>query len=101
MSEWKAFREELLQDADTKAAYDAHAVDRAIARAIIAQRIAEGLTQQEVADRMEVPQGNVSRLESGATLPTLGTLQKVANALGVTLTIHLGEQIVPLCEGNA
>lgn len=100
MSEWKEFREELLQDPEVKAAYDAHAADRAIARAVIAQRIAGNLTQQEMAARMEVPQGNVSRLESGTLMPTISTLQKAARALGVPLEIRFGAQVVPLNEGK-
>lgn len=100
MSEWKDFRDELLQDPETKAAYDAHAADRAIARAVIAQRIAANVTQQEMASRMAVPQGNVSRLESGTLMPTIGTLQKAAKALGVPLEIRFGGQVVALHDVN-
>ncbi len=96
MDDWKDFREELLSDPETKAAYDAHAADRAIARAVIAQRIADGVTQQEMAARMSVPQGNVSRLESGARTPTIATLQKAAAALGVPLELRFGGQVVRL-----
>ena len=49
MSEWKEFREELMQDPDVKAAYDAHAPERELARALIAQRIATSVTQKEMA----------------------------------------------------
>lgn len=96
MDEWKVFREELLSDPATKAAYDAHAADQAIARAVIAQRIQAGVTQQEMASRMDVPQGNVSRLESGTRLPTIATLQKAAAALGVPLELRFGSQVVRL-----
>lgn len=47
MSEWKELREELLQDPDVKAAYDAHAPERELARALIAQRIAASVTQNK------------------------------------------------------
>lgn len=96
MSEWKDFRGELMQDPEVKRAYDAHAADREIARAIIRQRVAEQVTQREMAEKMNVPQGNVSRLESGDRTPTLDTLQRAAAALGVALEIRFGAQVVTL-----
>lgn len=48
MSEWKELREELMQDPDVKTAYDAHAPERELARALIAQRIAASVTQKEM-----------------------------------------------------
>ena len=47
MSEWKEFREELMQYPDVKAAYDAHAPERELAHALIAQRIAASVTQKK------------------------------------------------------
>ena len=100
MSEWKEFREELMQDPDVKAAYDAHAADRELARAIIRQRMEQKITQQELAERMQVPQGNISRLESGSRTPTLETLRRAATALGVPLEIRFGSQTVALFDGK-
>ena len=48
MSEWKEFREELMQYPDVKAAYDAHAPERELAHALIAQHIAASVTQKEM-----------------------------------------------------
>ena len=101
MSEWKEFREELMQDPDVKAAYDAHAPEREIARALIAQRIAANVTQKEMADKMNVPQGNISRMESGKRTPTIATLQKAARALNVPLEIRFVNQVVYLSKGKA
>ena len=49
MSEWKEFREEMMQYPDVKAAYDAHAPERELAHALIAQHIATSVTQKEMA----------------------------------------------------
>lgn len=100
MSEWKEFREELLRDPEVKAAYDAHAADRELARAIIRQRLEMKISQQEMAEKMKVPQSNVSRLESGSRTPTLETLQRAAVALGVPLEIRFGSQVVALFGGK-
>ena len=64
---------------------------------------AEITTDQTVADlaaKMNVPQSNVSRLESGTRTPTLETLQRAAAALGVPLEIRFGSQIVALSGGK-
>ena len=100
MSEWKEFRDELLRDPDVKAAYDAHAADRELARAIIRQRLEKKVSQQEMALKMNVPQSNVSRLESGTRTPTLETLQRATDALGVPLEIRFGSQVVALSSGK-
>ena len=94
MDDWKEFREELLQDPEVREAYDARAVERALARAMIEQRLAKQVTQKELAGKMKMPQGNVSRLESGTLSPTIATLQKAAQALNVPLEIRFGDQII-------
>ena len=94
MTDWKEFREELLQDPEVKEAYEARTVERELARAVLQQRVAQKVTQKEMAEKMEVPQGNVSRLESGTRVPTIGTLQKAAQALNVPLEIRFGNQVV-------
>ena len=53
MSEWKEFREELLQDPEVKQAYEARAVERELARAVLQQRIAQKVTQKEMAEKMD------------------------------------------------
>lgn len=48
-------------------------------------RQAAGLTQQQLADRAATTQPVIARLELGVRLPTLRTLEKVAQALGQDL----------------
>ena len=52
---------------------------------LIEARKKAGLTQSEVARRMNVPQSAVVRLESGTHSPTLSTLSRYAAAIGVKL----------------
>lgn len=44
----------------------------------------KGLTQKELADRVELHQSQIHRYESGASQPTLDALRKLALALAVT-----------------
>ncbi len=46
----------------------------------------KGLTQQELAAELDYEKSNMSRLESGNIDPRASTLNKVAKALGVTLS---------------
>lgn len=45
----------------------------------------KGISQQDLAAKCNFEKSNMSRLESGGVNPTLSTLEKVANALDITL----------------
>ena len=49
-----------------------------------------GLTQSELAEKSGVPQETISRIERGRSNPTLGTLEKLAKAMGVEITVKVG-----------
>ncbi len=55
-------------------------------------REAAGLTQRDLAARMSTSQAAVARLEAGRTSATLTTLQRVAAALDMTITVNLAQQ---------
>jgi transcriptional regulator with XRE-family HTH domain len=57
-------------------------LDRASANLVAARRKA-GLTQEELADRCGLHRTEISLLERGGREPRLGTLVKLAEALGV------------------
>ena len=78
----KEYRKKLLADPEVKAAYDALEDEYALARAIIQARITSGLTQEELAQRMETTQSVIARLESGKALPSSRTLLRIAEATG-------------------
>ena len=73
-----------------RAAYEEEqAPEFAIARAIIAARTGAGLSQAELAARMETLQPFVARLESGPTMPSIRMLLKVAEATGTVPEFRL------------
>ena len=59
-----------------------------LARAVIEARTAAGLTQEELARRMETTQSVVARLEGGNARPSTRTLNKLAVATGTRLRIR-------------
>ena len=48
-----------------------------------ALRNAAGMTQQQLADKLEMRATNITRLENGGRSPTWETVIKIADALGV------------------
>ena len=53
-------------------------------------RARHGLTQAQLAEKCDMDQADISRIERGATSPTARTLQRIAAALGadVRLVAH-------------
>jgi len=47
-------------------------------------RLAKGLTQGDLCRKLEVDRAYMSNIESGKKNPTLSTLEKIANALGIS-----------------
>ncbi len=45
----------------------------------------KGLTQEELAELIQMEQNSISVMESGRNFPTLGTLEKIAAVLDVNL----------------
>ena len=56
-------------------------------KAVIGARLAAGLTQRQLAERMGTSQAAIARLESGTRLPTIETLYRLAQILGIDFTI--------------
>ena len=49
-------------------------------------RLAAGLTQAELARRTGIHRPNIARVEAGRHTPSLDTLARIANAIGVSTT---------------
>jgi ribosome-binding protein aMBF1 (putative translation factor) len=68
-------------------AYEELAPEFALARAVIGARVTLGLTQEQLARRMDTTQSVIARLESGRTRPSTQTLARLATATGTRLRI--------------
>jgi transcriptional regulator with XRE-family HTH domain len=58
-----------------------------VAMQVVELREKHGLTQAQLADRSGIDQGDISRIERGATSPTARTLQRIADALGADVRL--------------
>jgi DNA-binding XRE family transcriptional regulator len=73
-----------------EAAYQALAIEYAVASEMLAARARAGLTQEAVATRMGTSKSAVSRLESaGKHAPSLDSLKRYAEAVGCKIEIRL------------
>ena len=70
----------------------------ALGEQVRALRVAAGITQAELADRIGTSQPAVAHLEGGRRTPTLVTLQKLAQALGRDVTLQVSCQDTRGCE---
>ena len=76
-----------MKNKDYQKAHAALAPEFALARAVINARVTAGLTQEQLAQRMDTTQSVIARLESGRTRPSTQTLERLATATGTRLQI--------------
>ena len=63
-----------------------------LAEAVRLRREELGWSQRQLAERAGMSQSAVTRFEAGGATPTLPLLDRLAEALGLTLTVSLGPQ---------
>jgi HTH-type transcriptional regulator / antitoxin HipB len=73
-------------------AYEAARLRFELAEAVRMRREELGWSQRQLAERAGMTQPGVARFEAGGTTPTLPLLERLAGALGLTLTVSLGPQ---------
>ena len=87
----KNFRETLneqMNDPAFRAEWIAMEPERQIIRALIEGREARDMTQKQLSEATGIPQADISRLENGTANPSLRTLKRLADGLGMTLKVE-------------
>lgn len=85
----KEWLDEELKDPEFKRHYDEVAVKWGVAMEIVEARQRAKMTQGQLAQRIGDRQQNVSRIESGEQNVTVGTLGKIAKAVGGRLVVKI------------
>lgn len=88
MMDWDTHKKILLKDPEFRKVYEESRLEYEIARAIIRARIEKGLTQKQLADKLNTRQSVISRVESANTTPSLSLLKRLAQALNTTLQVQ-------------
>ncbi len=88
MSKFNQYLAEQLRDPAFKAEYDALEAEFAIIQAMITARQKTGMTQKQLAERTGIHQSDISKLERGHGNPSLRTLIRLAEGLGMKLKVE-------------
>ena len=75
------------EDLEYRREYEALEEEFALIEALMIARAQSGLTQAEVAERMNTTQAVIARLEGGKSKPSTRTLERYAKATGTRLRI--------------
>lgn len=84
---YQGLKKRFLKHPGIRKAYEDLEPEYAIAQAVIARRMAKGMTQAALARKIGTKQSAIARLEAGATNPTIKVLEKVAQALDARLEV--------------
>lgn len=87
MSDFRKHLEASLEDPEFRREWEAQAAEREVMRLIVEARMAEGMTQAELAHACGMKPANLCRLENGNGNPSVATLSKIAHGLGRKLEI--------------
>jgi ribosome-binding protein aMBF1 (putative translation factor) len=78
--------------AESRAARKVFTHASVFASALMQARKASGMTQSALAEKSGVQQADISRMENGSMIPTLNTFMNLMDALGVTVTLKIGDK---------
>lgn len=84
---------EQLKDPKFREEYEKLQPEYEFRNALIGARLRAKLTQAQLAERMGLKQSAIARLESGRQMPTLTTLLKLTEVLGVAFTVTPGGKV--------
>ena len=88
MTNLNDFIKERKKDENFKKEYDALEPEFSIIQAMIDARKSTGMTQKELAEKTGINQSDISRLETGSANPSLRTLQRLAEGMGMKLKLE-------------
>jgi HTH-type transcriptional regulator / antitoxin HipB len=74
---------------EAAAAYEQTRLRYELGETVRARREELGWSQRQLAERAGMTQPGIARFEAGGTTPTLPVLERLATALGLTLTVSL------------
>jgi transcriptional regulator with XRE-family HTH domain len=94
---------EELRDPDFRHEWDRTTVARAVALKVLAYRTEHGLSQRGLAQKLDMTQPQLARLEAGQHNPTIDTLARLAQTLDIefAIDVHPRQRVPKLLSGRA
>lgn len=77
-----------MQDPEFRAEWERQEPEFAVIRAILDARIAKNLSQKQLSELTGINQADISRIENGNGNPSIRTLQRLAEGLGMKLKLE-------------
>lgn len=87
--DWKTHKKQLLKRPEFKKALKESGPELQIARALIEARVSRGLSQKELAEKLNTKQSAISRVENAKTMPSLSFMKKLAEVLNVSFQVRI------------
>jgi len=91
MTDWKDYKKRRPLRGEVRRGYDEAHEAMGVGYLILKARAAASLTQAQLAKKIGTSQSMVARWESGAQVPSVRTLMKIAEATGYELAVGLRE----------
>ena len=88
MTDFKGFLNEQPKDGNFKKENGTSNTEFAIIKAMIDARKNSGMTQKELSEKTGINQADISKLENGTANPSLRTLQRLADGMGMVLKLE-------------
>lgn len=88
MSDIQKYLNEQLKNDDFKKEWNNIQPELQIIDALIEARKSKKITQKQLSEITGIAQGDISKLENGSANPSVKTLQRLANGLGMMLKIE-------------
>lgn len=85
---WEVLEKKLMKNREFRREAQKLEPEYQLARSLIAARIKRKMSQATIAKKAGTDQASISRLESGASKPSLSLLRKVATALNARLMVR-------------
>ena len=85
--DFQRYLDKQLEDPEFRKEWEALEPEYAIMQALIDSRNEAGITQTELSKRTGIAQTDISKLERGNGNPSLKTLKRLAEGLGMTLEL--------------
>ena len=84
---YKEFLNEKLKDPEFKKEWDELEPEFQLIKAMLRAREQQHLSQRQLSERTGITQADISKIETGEANPTLQTLKRLAEAMGMSLQI--------------
>ncbi len=87
-TKFRDFLAEQLKDPNFRREYEALELERTIIQAFIDARESSRITKEQLSEKTGIQKSYITRIENGNTIPSLRTLKRLAEGMGMKLKLE-------------